>query len=207
MMIRRNVLLILAAATTGGVFGCSGQSPQTSATTEEATATATDALSRIGGCSSVADACEGDAGPPDAGGSCRQGMCSCLEHVGHDDDGGRGDPAFDGGVRGNSAVDAAIAACLDDLRTCAQSATDPRTCAGDAIACVKSAVGMSADAGPPSRQRPTLDGGGRPFPSFDAGSFPGRPGSGFDGGSGFSGKGSGGPNGGPGGRDTDAGWP
>lgn len=204
MMLRRNVFVILAAAATGGVFGCSGESPQTSTTTEDPTATATDALSRIGGCSSAADACESDAGLPDAGGSCRQGMCSCLERVGHDDDGGRGAPTFDGGVRGNSAVDAAIEACLDDLRTCAQSTTDPRTCAGDAIACLRSAVGIPADASPPSRPHPTFDGGGLPFPSFDAGSFPGRPGVGFDGGSGFPAKGG---KGGSGGRDTDAGWP
>jgi hypothetical protein len=201
MMLRHSVFAILAAATAGGVFGCSGESPQTSTSTEDPTATATDALSRIGGCSSAADACEDDAGLADAGGSCRQGMCSCLEHVGHDDDGGRGEPTFDGGVRGHSAVDAAIEACLDDLRTCAQSTTDPRTCAGDAIACLKSAVGIPADASPPSR--PAFD-GGLPFPSFDAGSFPGRPGVGFDGGPGFPGKGG---NGGIGGRDTDAGWP
>jgi hypothetical protein len=206
MMLRRNLFAVFAAATTSGVLACSGESPQTSTTIEDPTATVTDALNRIDACSSAADACDADAGPTDAGGSCRQGMCSCLEHVGHDGDGGRGAFAFDGGARGDSAIEAAIEACLDDLRTCAQSTTDPRTCAGDAIACVKAAIGIPADAGPPSRQPPSFDGGGRPFPSFDA-SFPGRPGSGFDGDSGFPAKGGTGPKSPTGGRDTDAGWP
>jgi hypothetical protein len=174
MTLRRNVFAMLAAVTTGGVFGCSSESPQTSTTTEDPTATATDALTRITGCSSAADACDTDADAPDAG-TCRQGMCSCLERIGHGD-GGRGDFAFDGGA---FAVDAAIEACLDDLRTCAQSTTDPRTCADEAITCVKAALGVPGDASPPSR----------PLPSFDAGSFPGRPGSGFDHDAGFPAKG------------------
>jgi hypothetical protein len=128
-------------------------------------------------------------------------MCSCLEHVGHGGDAGR--PSFDGGFFGGSATGAAIEACLGDLETCAQGSTDPRTCAEDAVTCIKTALGIPDDAGFSSRPHPSFDGGGFPFPSFDAGSFSGPTGHGSDD-AGFPAKGGG--KGGSG-RDFDASWP
>ncbi len=179
-MLHRTSLAILCAATIGGVMGCSGEAPQ-SGPSDESTAIATDAISRVEGCSSDMSTCESDAGDP--GGRCRASMCSCLGKVGPGDDAGRkmrpeGDGAAD--VDGRAAVDA----CLSDLKTCVRGSTDPRTCADEAIKCLKAADrrggpddrdGAAPARGMPPVGRPMFDGGKPSFPgrpSFDAGPPP-----------------------------------
>ncbi len=173
LQLRSSSVFVLSTAVAAIVSAC-GQAADPGAT--ESSSSSSDALNTVVGCQNANRSCEATTKAPAGLAACRQELGACLMSLLPEGgsppfeppqldagfpprpprptlpDAGLPDRGFDAGFPVPPPVifpDAGVppqSSCLEDLRSCLLSKTDPATCATDARTCLTAAVSAQCDA-------------------------------------------------------------